>query len=63
MASLIGRILMAYRPLYLRGLLMDGQYRIPQPPPAPAKPVTPSTEVVAERASPRSVKPLHGATS
>lgn len=23
------RVLMAYRPLYLRGLLLDGQYRLP----------------------------------
>jgi len=29
MSPLIDRILMAYRPLYLRGLLMDGQYRLP----------------------------------
>lgn len=29
MNKLIDRILMAYRPLYLRGLLMDGQYRLP----------------------------------
>ena len=29
MSQLIDRILMAYRPLYLRGLLMDGQYRLP----------------------------------
>ncbi|WP_243048475.1 hypothetical protein [Dyella sp. RRB7] len=62
MASLIGRMLLAYRPLYLRGLLMDGQYRIPQPSPAPAKPVKPSTEVVAKRAPSRHLKPLHGAT-
>ncbi|GLQ91379.1 hypothetical protein [Dyella acidisoli] len=29
MSNLFDRILMAYRPLYLRGLLMDGQYRLP----------------------------------
>lgn len=29
MSNLIDRVLMAYRPLYLRGLLMDGQYRLP----------------------------------
>jgi len=27
--SAIDRVLMAYRPLYLRGLLLDGQYRLP----------------------------------
>ena len=32
MSQLIDRILMAYRPLYLRGLLMDGQYRLPAAP-------------------------------
>jgi hypothetical protein len=29
MKNLTHRILMAYRPLYLRGLLMDGQYKLP----------------------------------
>lgn len=29
--SAIDRTLMAYRPLYLRGLLLDGQYRLPTP--------------------------------
>lgn len=29
MSDLMNRVLMAYRPLYLRGLLMDGQYRFP----------------------------------
>lgn len=29
MSDAINRVLMAYRPLYLRGLLMDGQYRLP----------------------------------
>jgi hypothetical protein len=33
--DLVNRILMAYQPLYLRGLLMDGQYRLPQPQKAP----------------------------
>ena len=28
--SAIDRVLMAYRPLYLQGLLLDGQYRLPQ---------------------------------
>ena len=27
--STIDRVLMAYRPLYLHGLLRDGQYRLP----------------------------------
>jgi hypothetical protein len=31
MNDLVNRILAAYRPLYLRGLLLDGQYRLPQP--------------------------------
>jgi hypothetical protein len=31
MNDLVNRVLAAYRPLYLRGLLMDGQYRLPQP--------------------------------
>jgi hypothetical protein len=35
MSNWIDRVLTAYRPLYLRGLLMDGQYRLPQ---APIKP-------------------------
>ncbi|MFC3653048.1 hypothetical protein ACFONN_15925 [Dyella humi] len=29
MSNFIDRVLAAYRPLYLRGLLMDGQYRLP----------------------------------
>lgn len=33
MANFIDRVLTAYRPLYLRGLLMDGQTRLPEPPP------------------------------
>ena len=28
--SRIDRVLMAYRPLRLRGLLLDGQYRLPE---------------------------------
>ena len=47
MAISMGKILMAYRPLYLRGLLMDGQYRLPASTPEPAptgkKVATPST--------------------
>ena len=27
---MLDRIVMAYRPLYLQGLLRDGQYRLPQ---------------------------------
>ncbi|HZX70444.1 MAG TPA: hypothetical protein VFE77_06455 [Rhodanobacter sp.] len=29
MISILQRILTAYRPLYLHGLLLDGQYRLP----------------------------------
>jgi hypothetical protein len=43
MNDLVNRILSAYRPLYLRGLLMDGQYRLPvqqqAPPPKGKKPI------------------------
>ncbi|RDI99120.1 hypothetical protein DVT68_11620 [Dyella solisilvae] len=64
MAFPIGKILMAYRPLYLRGLLMDGQYRLPAASPVPTpetgKRAAPSKEVVAERA-PGMTKPLRGA--
>jgi hypothetical protein len=35
MNDLMNRILLAYRPLYLRGLLMDGQYRLPAAQAAP----------------------------
>jgi hypothetical protein len=35
MSNWIDKVLAAYRPLYLRGLLMDGQYRLPE---APKKP-------------------------
>ncbi|WP_199097883.1 hypothetical protein [Dyella sp. ASV21] len=60
----LGKILMAYRPLYLRGLLMDGQYRVPAQPapmPAPAKPA--STEVPTTRAATTLLnKPLQGTT-
>ena len=37
MGSLMNRVLMAYRPLYLRGLLMDGQYRLLPSPEPPAR--------------------------
>jgi hypothetical protein len=61
----LGRILMAYRPLYLRGLLMDGQYNLPvRPAPAPAaESARTSTEVVAERMPSIPAKPPHGATT
>jgi hypothetical protein len=61
----IGRILMAYRPLYLRGLLMDGQYSLPaRPTPAPAvETERTSTEVAAERMPSIPSKPLHGAST
>ena len=29
--NFMDRLLIAYRPMYLRGLLMDGQYRLPAP--------------------------------
>jgi hypothetical protein len=29
MSDFVNRVLSAYRPLYLRGLMMDGQYRLP----------------------------------
>lgn len=35
MSGFFDRVLMAYRPLYLRGLLMDGQYKLPVAPPEP----------------------------
>ena len=59
------RILMAYRPLYLRGLLMDGQYTLPKrqtPAPAIATERS-STEVAAERVPAVARKPLHGAAT
>lgn len=61
----IGRILMAYRPLYLRGLLMDGQYKLPiHPAPAPsAETAKTQTETCAERESAVECKPLHGAAT
>ncbi|WP_049623449.1 hypothetical protein [Frateuria defendens] len=39
MGSLTHRVLMAYRPLYLRGTLVEGQ---PPPRPTAAGPVTPA---------------------
>ena len=38
MSSLLNRVLMAYRPLYLCGLLMDGQYHLPLAPERPPEP-------------------------
>ncbi|KLD65120.1 hypothetical protein [Dyella japonica] len=62
MALSIGKILMAYRPLYLRGLLMDGQYRLPvtTPEPAAGKKEDVSKQVAAERV-PLTPRPLRGA--
>lgn len=62
----IGKILMAYRPLYLRGLLLDGQYTLPAAPQQPAagkRVKAPSIEVKPER-RPKVIahKPLQGAT-
>ncbi|WP_243040639.1 hypothetical protein [Dyella sedimenti] len=62
MSSPIGKILMAYRPLYLRGLLMDGQYRLPanMPPSAGKRAETETTAI--ERRPSAACKPLQGAT-
>lgn len=51
MAISMGKILMAYRPLYLRGLLMDGQYRLPvnTPEPPVGKKAQASKQIDAER--------------
>ncbi|MGN6707252.1 MAG: hypothetical protein ACTHJO_14465 [Rhodanobacter sp.] len=35
MNKLLQRTVMAYRPLYLHGLLLDGQYRLPRADPPP----------------------------
>ncbi|MFC4525598.1 hypothetical protein ISN76_00145 [Dyella halodurans] len=61
----LDRILMAYRPLYLRGLLMDGQYKLPArpTPETVVKQEGSSTEVVAERVAVAPHKPLHGAAT
>lgn len=62
MAFPLGKILMAYRPMYLRGLLMDGQYRLPASTPEPVrgKKAEASREVDAARA-PASPATLRGA--
>ncbi|WP_114240958.1 hypothetical protein [Dyella sp. C9] len=57
-----GKILMAYRPLYLRGLLMDGQYRLPAAPAEPQGGKRISTEVPAQPAR-ATTKSLRGATA
>jgi len=62
MAFPIGKILMAYRPMYLRGLLMDGQYRLPASAPATeqGKQVKANREVVASGMSAPTSKTLRG---
>jgi len=62
MAFCMGKILMAYRPLYLRGLLMDGQYRLPAstPPPPNGKKAKLDRQVDGER-MPATPAPLRGA--
>jgi hypothetical protein len=42
MSALLNRLLIAYRPLQLRGLLLDGQYRLP--PAAPPEAATPTAD-------------------
>jgi len=59
MGSLIDRVLMAYRPLYLRGLLMDGQYRLlPAPQVRPETPASGLAAVLAIAAAAR--RPTQG---
>jgi len=36
MKPMLKTVLMAYRPLYLNGLLLDGQYKLPRPAPTGA---------------------------
>lgn len=36
MKPMLKTVLMAYRPLYLNGLLLDGQYKLPRPAPTDA---------------------------
>ncbi|CAM5436283.1 hypothetical protein [Rhodanobacter lindaniclasticus] len=36
MNKILQRTVKAYRPLYLHGLLLDGQYRLPKADPSPA---------------------------
>jgi len=46
MANWIDKVLTAYRPLYLRGLLMDGQYK---PPTATEKPPVSGKRLISLR--------------
>ncbi len=48
MKSLMNRVLQAYRPLYLHGLLMDGQYRIPSAD-TPAEPLKPTSGLASRK--------------
>lgn len=41
MKPMLQRVLMAYRPLYLNGLLLDGQYKLPKADPTDAAAGTP----------------------
>ncbi|WP_267225709.1 hypothetical protein [Dyella silvae] len=65
MAFPIGKILMAYRPMYLRGLMMDGHYRLPASTPAPVqgKTIKANRKVVAERNPATSSKTPQGASA
>jgi hypothetical protein len=58
MKNLTHRILMAYRPLYLRGLLMDGQYKVPD---AEQKPPVKGSKVIhlVPAFEPRRTRVLH----
>ncbi|MFC5742207.1 hypothetical protein [Dyella tabacisoli] len=53
------RALAAYRPLYLNGLLMDGQYRLPAKP----KPIPQTAPTDPCRAAAMPGKPLSGVTA
>jgi hypothetical protein len=44
----MNRVLMAYRPLYLHGLLMDGQYRLPSAD-TPVDPLRPASGSVSRK--------------
>jgi hypothetical protein len=58
MKNVVNRILMAYRPLYMRGLLMDGQYRSPA---VARKPPLKGSKVIhlAPAFEPKRVRVLH----
>jgi hypothetical protein len=67
MNPLLNRVLMAYRPLYLRGLLMDGQYKWPSvdesdDPSKPASRTRPRMLLVALTGL-RQIIPLHRSKS